>query len=289
MSKVAFLGLGAMGSRMATNLLRAGHELTVWNLRPEPTKALVAAGARLAATPREAAEGNEFIMTMVTNDVASRQVWLDAANGALLGMRPGAIAIDSSTLTPAWVRELAGVMSQAGVMLLDATVSGSTPQAERAELVFLVGGDADSLQRAEPVLKTLGSAICHAGPVGCGAFAKLATNALMGVQVAALAELIGMLKSQQVDPKPILDAVSATALWNPHLTRDAASMLTGNFETQFPVRLLEKDLGYTVQTGGGEASMPTVSAVRNIFRKAIDENLGNLNMTAVVKLFSPER
>jgi 3-hydroxyisobutyrate dehydrogenase len=289
MSKVAFLGLGAMGSRMATNLLRAGHEVTVWNLTPEPTKALIASGARLATTPREAAEGNEFVVTMVTNDVASRQVWLDAADGALLGMKPGAVAIECSTLTPTWVRELAGVMSQVGLMLLDAPVSGSTPQAERAELVFLVGGDANALQRAEPVLKALGSTTRHAGPAGCGAFAKLATNALMGVQLAALAELIGMLKSQQVDPKPILDAVSATAMWNPHLTRDAESMLTDNFETQFPVRLLEKDLGYTVQTGGGEASMPTVSAVRSIFRRAIDENLGNLNMTAVAKLFSKGR
>ncbi len=204
-------------------------------------------------------------------------------------MRPGAIAIDSSTLTPAWVRELAGVMRKAGVTLLDATVSGSTPQAETAELVFLVGGDANSFQRAEPVLKTLGSTIRHAGPVGCGAFAKLATNTLMGVQLAALAELIGMLKSQQVDAKQILDAVSATAMWNPHLTRDAESMLTDNFETHFPVRLLEKDLGYAVQTEGGEASMPTVSAVRSLFRKAIDENLGDLNMTAIARLFSKER
>jgi 3-hydroxyisobutyrate dehydrogenase len=173
--------------------------------------------------------------------------------------------------------------------LLDAPVSGSTPQAERAELVFLVGGDADSLRRAEPVLKALGSTVRHAGPVGCGALAKLVTNTLMGVQVAALAELIGMLNGQQVDAKQILDAVSTTAMWNPHLSRDAGSMLTGNFETLFPVRLLEKDLGYTVQTGGGEASMPTVSAARNIFRRGIEENLGNLNMTAVVELFSKER
>jgi 3-hydroxyisobutyrate dehydrogenase len=286
MSKVAFLGLGAMGSRMATNLLRAGHELTVWNLSPEPMKKLVATGAKSATTPREAAQGNEFVITMVTNDDASRQVWLDAGNGALLGMTPGAIAIDSSTLTPAWVRELASATSKVGVALLDAMVSGSTPQAESAELVFLVGGDAHSLECAEPVLQSLGSAIRHAGPSGSGALAKLATNTLMGVQLAALAELIGMLKSQQVDAKPILDAVSATAMWNPHLTRDAESMLTGNFEALFPVRLLEKDLSYTVQTGGGDASMPTVTAVRKIFRRAIDENLGNLNMTAIVKLFS---
>jgi 3-hydroxyisobutyrate dehydrogenase len=285
MSKVAFLGLGAMGSRMATNLLRAGHELTVWNLTPQPMKALIASGAKAATSPREAAEGNDFIMTMVTNDDASRQVWLDAGGGALQGMRPGAIAIDSSTLTPAWVCELAAAMNKVGVMLLDAMVSGSTPQAEKGELVFLVGGDANSLQRAEPILKILGSSVCHAGPAGCGAMAKLVTNALMGVQLAALAELIGMLKRRHVDAHQILDAVSATAMWNPHLTRDSRSMLRGNFETQFPVRLLEKDLDYTVQTGGGLASMPTVSAVRDLFRKAIDENLGNLNMTAVAKLF----
>jgi len=185
MSKVAFLGLGAMGSRMAANLLRAGHELTVWNITPEPMKTLVASGAKPATTPRAAAEGNEFVVTMVTNDVASRQVWLDAAHGALLGMSAGAIAIDSSTLTPGWVRELASVMSKVGVPLLDAMVSGSTPQAERAELVFLVGGEANALQRAEPVLKALGSTIRHAGPVGCGALAKLATNTLMGVQLVA--------------------------------------------------------------------------------------------------------
>jgi 3-hydroxyisobutyrate dehydrogenase len=135
------------------------------------------------------------------------------------------------------------------------------------------------------VFKALGSSIQHAGPVGSGALAKLATNTLMGVQLAALAELIGMLNGQGVDPRQVLNAVSATAMWNAHLTRDTESMLTGNFETQFPVKLLEKDLGYTVKTAGGDAAAPTVSAVRRVFQKAIDENLGDLNMTAVVKLF----
>ena len=107
----------------------------------------------------------------------------------------------------------------------------------------------------------------------------------MGVQLSTLAELIGMLRRAGVDPKKVLDAVSATAMWNPHLTRDMKSMLSNNFETQFPVRLLEKDLNYTVKTAGGDAFMPTVSVVRDVFQRAIDENLGNLNMTAVVKLF----
>ena len=117
----------------------------------------------------------------------------------------------------------------------------------------------------------------------------MATNTLMGVQLATLAEMVGMLKRQGVDPKLVLDAVSATAMWNPHLTRDAESMLSGDFETKFPIRLLEKDLGYTVKTAGGDAAVPTVSAVRNVFKRAIDENLGDLNMTAVVKLFDNEQ
>jgi 3-hydroxyisobutyrate dehydrogenase len=284
-SKVAFLGLGAMGSRMAVNLLRAGHELTVWNLTPEATQKLAAAGAETAATPREAADGNDFIFAMVSNDEASRHVWLDSSNGALAGAKAGAIAIESSTLTPEWVRELGRSTSKAGVTLLDAMVSGSTPQAESAQLVFLVGGDANALKQAEPLLKALGSSIQHAGPEACGALAKLVTNTLMGVGLATLAEMVGMLKRQGVDAKQVLNAVSATAMWNPHLTRDAESMLSGNFETKFPIKLLEKDLGYTVKTAGGDGEVPTVSAVRNVFKRAIDEKLGDLNMTAVVKLF----
>lgn len=285
MSKVAFIGLGAMGSRMAANLMKAGHELTVWNREPERADKLVASGAKKAASPRAAAGGNEFVITMLSNDEASRKVWLDEESGALAGMKTGAIAIESSTLTLAWVRELAGAMSEAEIMLLDAMVSGSTPQAESAQLVYLVGGDAEALKRAEPVLKAMGSSIQHAGPSGCGALAKLVTNTLMGVELATLAEMIGMLKKQGVDPKPILDAVSATALWNPHLTRDTESMLSRNFKANFPVKLLEKDLGYTIKTAGGHKSVPMVSAASGVFQKAIDEKLGDLNMTAIVQLF----
>lgn len=286
MSSVAFLGLGAMGSRMAANLLRAGHALTVWNRNPQATDKLVAAGAKAAATPREAALSNEFVISMVSNDEASRQIWLDEKAGALAGMTSDAIAIESSTLTPGWVLALATGLRRRGIELLDAMVSGSTPQAESAQLVFLVGGGVEPLRRAESLLMNLGTSVQHAGHVGSGAFAKLATNTLMGVQLAALAELVGMLRREDVDPKKVLDAVSATAMWNPHLTRDMTSMLSGSFEPQFPVRLLEKDLNYTVKTGGGNVSMPTASAVRDVFQRAIDENLGNLNMTAVVELFS---
>jgi 3-hydroxyisobutyrate dehydrogenase len=285
MSKVAFLGLGAMGSRMAANLLKAGHELTVWNRKPEAAEKLEAAGAKAASTPRKAAEGNDFVIAMVSNDNASRQIWLDATDGALAGMKSHALAVECSTLTPAWVHELAGATKKAGVSLLEAMVSGSTPQAQNAQLVFLVGGDAGSLELASLILRAMGSSIQHAGPVGSGALAKLATNTLMGVQIAALAELIGMLRRQHADPRQVLNAVSATAMWNPHLDRDAKSMLACDFATQFPIKLLVKDLDYTVKTAGGDGLAPTVSAVRGVFEKAVDAGWGDQNMTAVVKLF----
>ncbi len=114
--------------------------------------------------------------------------------------------------------------------------------------------------------------------------AKLATNALMGVQLTALAELTGMLKRQGADVRQVLKAVSATAMWNSHLTRDLEAMLSGDFEARFPIRLLEKDLRYVVKTAG-EDNAPVVSAVRGVFRRAIDDKFGELDMTAVVKLF----
>lgn len=288
MSKVAFIGLGAMGSRMAANLLKVGHEVTVCDLAPEAVKKLADSGAKTAASAREAAEDKDFVLTMVRDDQISRKVWLDATTGALAGMKPGAIAIECSTISPAWARELGDDISASNIAMLEAPVSGSTPQAQNAQLVFLVGGDADTLKQAEPLLKSMGTAVQHAGPVGAGALAKLVTNTLMGVELATIAEMIGMLKRQGAEPKQVLKAVAATPLWSPHLTSDAESMLSGNFESHFPIKLLVKDLNYTVKTAGGDMAVPTISAVRDLFQKALDEQLGDLNMTAVVKLFDGE-
>jgi 3-hydroxyisobutyrate dehydrogenase len=288
MSNVAFIGLGAMGSRMAGNLLKAGHRVTVADRSPDAVKALVKAGAKGATTSKEAAHGNDFVLTMVRDDEISRKAWLDANEGAMAGMKPGAVAMECSTITPAWARELGGVMAARSIAFLEAPVSGSTPQAQNAQLIFLVGGEVETFEQVVPLLKSMGSGVRHAGPLGAGALAKLITNTLMGTQLATIAEMIGMLKRQGADPKQILDSVAATPLWSPHLTSDTASMLSGNFESRFPIKVLFKDLNYTVKTAGGDASVPTVSAVRSVFQRAMNEQLGDLNMTAVVKLFEEE-
>ena len=283
MSKIAVLGLGAMGSRMAANLIKAGHQVTVWNRSPAAVEALVAAGATAAATPKAAASGAEFVIAMVRDDAASREVWLD---GALAGMADGAVAIESSTLTPQWVRELGQQAAARGIALLEAPVSGSRPQAEAGQLVYLAGGDALVLERARPLLAAMGSAVHHVGALGDGALTKLATNALLGIQVTALAEIIGLLRHNGADVPKALGAISGTSVWAPVAQYLVGTMLASNFAPQFPIELIEKDFGYTVQAAGSADAAPTIAAARNVFRKGIERGLGQQNMTGVVQLFA---
>jgi 3-hydroxyisobutyrate dehydrogenase-like beta-hydroxyacid dehydrogenase len=142
MTKVTVLGLGAMGSRMAANLLKAGHAVTVWNR--SPAKTLVTAGAQLAASPKAAAQGADFVIAMVRDDDASRDLWLSPETGAFAGLSQGAVAIESSTLTANWARTLGEEAKQRGLTFLEAPVAGSRPQAEAAQLVYFVGGDSRS-------------------------------------------------------------------------------------------------------------------------------------------------
>ncbi|MEM7786339.1 MAG: NAD(P)-dependent oxidoreductase [Bacteroidota bacterium] len=196
---VSILGLGAMGARMAARLLAAGHAVNVWNRTPERAAPLVDAGARLGASPRDAASGAEVVISMVTDDAAARAVWT-GPEGAVFGLGPGAVAVESSTLTPAAVAELAEAVTEAGAVFLDAPVAGSRPQAEAGALVYLVGGDAQAVERVRPLFDVLGGAVHHVGPTGQGAAVKLAVNALFATQVAAVAELLAMLQASGVDP-----------------------------------------------------------------------------------------
>ena len=287
--KVAVLGLGAMGSRMAMNLIKAGHQVTVWNRSAKAAEPLVAEGATQAAAPKEAATGRDFIIAMVRDNDASRQIWLDPDTGALAGMDAGAVAIESSTLTVDWIRELGNQVAAKGFSLLEAPVSGSLPQVEAAQLIYLVGGDEATVQKAEPLLKTMGSAIHHVGALGAGTLAKLTTNTLLGIQVTVLAEMIAMLKHANVDVVRILAAVAATPAWSPIAQRLSDSMLARNFAPQFPIELIEKDFGYTVQAAGSPSATPMVSAARGVFREAIEHGFGKSNMTGVVQLNTIQR
>ncbi|MBO0905324.1 NAD(P)-dependent oxidoreductase [Jiella sonneratiae] len=284
MPTIAFLGLGAMGSRIARNILASGGDLVVWNRNPEKTEPYVAAGARAASSPRQAGEMADIVLAMVSNDEASREVWLDEETGALAGMAAGKTAIEVSTLTPDFVRSLGSAMAEKGVDLVEAPVSGTLPQAENAGLVFFLAGKTDALDRAEAVLKPLGKSLERVGDWGDAATVKLATNAILGVNVAAWAEVVAMLDRSQADTQTAVDAIAKTAVWAPNFAYLTSSMIKSDFDPKFPVELLDKDFRYALGlTGKGEA--PMIEKAHETFERAIAEGLGAENMTAVAKLY----
>jgi len=285
--KIGFIGLGAMGTRMAANLLKAGHDVAVWNRTAERAAPLLAAGAIAADTPRAAAAHAALVISMLRDDVASRAVWLDSVTGALPAMARDAVAVESSTLSLAWVAELASRCDEHGVAFLDAPVVGSRPQAEASQLIYLVGGEATVLSRVEPALRAMGGAVHHAGAAGAGAAVKLMVNALFGIQLAAWAELIGMLRGAGFDAARAVEIAAATPVASPAAKGAAAAMLAGQFAPLFPVELVEKDFGYalaaTERSGG---PLPLTDATRGVLRAAIARGFAGEHLTAVAKLYA---
>ncbi|MGL4231401.1 MAG: NAD(P)-dependent oxidoreductase, partial [Casimicrobium sp.] len=163
MKTIAFLGLGAMGSRMAKRLLDVGYRVRVWNRTPDKAAALAAEGAIVAATPREAAHEADIVISMVFDDAASRAVWLDEANGAIHSLNANTIAIESSTLSTAWIKTLANAIEKTGASFIDAPVAGSRPQADAGQLIFMVGGETQAVDAARDVFSAMGGALHHVG------------------------------------------------------------------------------------------------------------------------------
>lgn len=281
--RVAILGMGAMGSRMAAALLRAGHSVTVWNRTAARAQPLVEQGATLASSPRGAAGGADMVLAMVRDDEASRQVWLSPADGALAAMTKDAIGVESSTLSAGWVRELAASFAERGVPFLDAPVVGTRAQADTASLIHLIGGDAETMARAKPVLSAIGSVAHHAGPAGAGAALKLVVNALLGIQVAALGELLGAAERMGLDRRRAGEVLIEMPSCSASAKGVTLAMLARNFAPAFPVELVEKDLGYLALETPDVA--PVSAAARTVFARAIAAGLAADNMTAVAKLY----
>jgi 3-hydroxyisobutyrate dehydrogenase len=275
---ITFLGLGAMGSRMAANLIKAGHSLTVWNRDAKKADTLIVHGAKLAGSPKAAASSAEIVISMVRDDEASHKIWTDKDTGAFAGMRKGALAIECSTLTTAHVKTLAETATAHGLRFIDAPLAGSRPQAEAAQLIFFAGGTAEDIAEAEPVLKNMGSAVHHTGDIGSGATVKLMVNALFGIQLAATAELIGLAKSAGIDVAKAIDIMGATPVMSPAAKMAAGGMLAGNFAPMFPIELVAKDFGYVTTAG---ANTPLSAATEAIYKQAIAEGHGGKNITGI--------
>jgi 3-hydroxyisobutyrate dehydrogenase len=277
--RVAILGLGLMGTGMASRLLSQGFAVTVYNRSPAKGQVLQQSGANVAATPREAADGAAFILSMLADDVAARSVWL-GDDGALSGAATRTILIESSTISVDWVRELSAAAGKRGYELLDAPVTGSKPHAAAGELVFLVGGSVEALAAARPVLAAMSKDIVHVGPSGSGALMKLINNAVCGVQAAALAEAIALIERTGLDRDKAVGVLTNGAPGSPLVKLLSGRMLAKDYTPNFLMRLMAKDLRYALkQSGAG-----TVAAALQIFDRAIEAGYGEKDFSAVVEL-----
>jgi 3-hydroxyisobutyrate dehydrogenase len=273
-----------MGGGMAANLLKAGHSLTVYNRTAAKAQSLVSAGARLALTPAEAAKGASVVIGMLADDTASRDVWT-GQQGALEGVEQGAILIESSTVSPAWIAELAGFAKQRGVELVDAPVTGSRGQAAAGQLTFLAGGSDRALEAVTPVLKAMSKDIVHLGPLGSGAKMKLINNFLCGVQTASLAEGMAWIERSGLDPKKALSILNAGAPASPLLAAVSERMINRNYAVNFLLRLLSKDMLYAQNEATTcNVNLTTAEVSRRLFEAAIAKGLGDQDMAAVIEL-----
>jgi 3-hydroxyisobutyrate dehydrogenase len=283
MQSVALLGTGTMGARMAARLAQAGHPLVVWNRNRSRAEPLAGLGARIAGSPREAAAGADVIIAMVADDGASRAVWLGDA-GALAGVRPGAVLIESSTLTPAWIRELATAAAEHRCDFLDAPVTGSRVQAGAGELLFLVGGDAGAVERVRGVLAVMSRGVVHLGPVGSGALMKLVNNFVAAVQVAALAEAFALIERSGLAREQALGVLLDGAPGSPLVKAVAPRMLNRDYDVHFSLALMRKDLTYALAEGGRfNVPLDTAAAALRSFERAYDQGLGAQDMSAVIE------
>lgn len=258
--KIAFIGLGIMGRPMARNLLAAGHELVVVARREAVRAELEALGATSAATPREAAEQCDLVVTMLPNSPQVREIAL-GEGGIVEAARPGLVHIDCSSIDPLAAREIAAALGAEGVVMLDAPVSGGEPMAKAGTLSFMVGGPVETFELYEGVLGAMGRSVVRVGEVGAGNIAKLANQAIVAVNIAVVAEALVLAQKAGVDPAGVFEAIKGGLAGSNAMTAKAPMMLEHRFDPGFRVALHLKDLTNVLSTSHAVAApMPLTAA-----------------------------
>ena len=289
MSTVAFIGLGAMGSRMAMNLHAAGHKLRVYNRDKAKTRAFADKGIEVCDSPAAAVKGAEFVCSIVSDDIATREVMLGAA-GVVSGAAAGTIILDSSTNTPAMSREAARAAAAKGIIYLDAPVSGSLAQAQGKELVILVGGDKAAFDKAQPVLLAMGRMVRRIGDTGAGATLKLINNMLTATLTAALGEAAQVAEAANLDRDAAMEVLNEGAAGSRAMKTKLPKMFKRDFSPQFQLELMDKDLRYFLALAQEQdRPAPIASLVRSQYQAARRAQLGKLDSCAVFLQAAGER
>lgn len=284
MERVGFIGLGAMGTPMAWNVHKGGYELSVYNRTASRAEAFRDQGVSIADSPADLARHTDIVIIMVTGPGDLLQV-LEGEEGALAGLGKGMTVINMSTVSREATGRAAQLVRETGARFVDAPVSGTVKPAENAELVILAGGREVDIDAVEPLLLTMGKQVVRCGEVGRGTDMKLVINLMLGGMMALLAEGMAMGETLGLSAERVLEALDNGALAAPMYQVKGRAIRDGNYEKQFPVDLVFKDLNLALETAGHHGQpLHATAAVRELYSAARGAGLGDEDLSAVYKM-----
>jgi 3-hydroxyisobutyrate dehydrogenase len=287
MARIAFIGLGRMGSGMASRLLAAGHELRVFNRTRARAEALANNGASVHASPKDACDGVEAIVSMVADDAASRSVWLGSDGVFSAKLAPGTLIIESSTLSHDWVMELAGHAKQRELRYIDTPVTGLPNHAAAGELTMLVGAEPEHLQAAQPILSAFAKQIIHFGGVGAGTVYKLMINLLGAVQIASVAEGMAMAERAGLDLSTVADTLAGGQAASPQVVRISRRIVEDNHDQDvlFTPALRLKDVQYALRLANELGlGTPFGALASNAYAQLCQLGFGQMNESKIIEV-----
>ena len=285
MTKIAFLGTGIMGAGMGHNLLKAGYSVTVYNRTAAKTEALVDAGASRGVSPAETVAEADVIITIVGDDRSSREIWL-GENGILAGSpKREAIAIESTTLSLGWVRELDQILTAKGMRFIDSPVTGGRNGAANGTLTLLVGTEEETLRAARPIMESYSQEIIYFGQAGTGTTYKLIVNMMVAVQAAALAEGLLLAEKSGLEMAQVVQGLTSGAVASRIVKAYADIMVKGDHDlVNFSTRWLHKDASYALDLAAelGQA-MPLSAVAAQLYQMALAKGMADKNASAVIE------
>jgi len=279
--KVGFIGLGIMGSRMAGNLVKKGHELIIYNRTREKAEPLIAQGASFLETPAKVAESVSVIITMLSEPAVETDIAL-GEDGFLNHFKRGSLWVDCSTVNPSFSRKMADECRKRGVRFVDAPVAGSKIPAEQAQLIFFAGGDKDDIEFSRPLMETMGKAVFRIGGQGMGTAMKMVNNLLLAGAMAAFSEGMVLGEALGISRDVLFDTLLASPVAAPFLALKRPLIESGTFETQFPLKWMHKDLQLASVTAFEcGVAMPAANAVKEAYALAVRDGLGEKDFAAI--------
>ncbi|HMK36077.1 MAG TPA: NAD(P)-dependent oxidoreductase [Desulfomonilaceae bacterium] len=281
--KVAFIGLGTMGGPMALNIMKAGHDLIIYNRTAGKEELLTAQGAQRAASPTDAARKAEVIVTCLSDTPDVEDVVL-GADGIIHGAQPGTIVVDMSTISPEATRRIAQAVGQKGIRMVDAPVSGGSEGAQRGTLAIMVGGNPEDVEKVLPVLQSMGTSVTHVGPIGAGQLTKAINQIIIAGVYFSVAEGMVLGIKAGLDMEKVLQAVSHGAAGSWVLTNRSRNMIDNSYPLGFRVRLHQKDLRIALETARKlGVTLPVAALVDQIENGIIARGYGDEDVSAMAR------